>query len=575
VRAANPSQALATVLVDELARAGVSDACLAPGSRSAPLAMALHADPRIHLHVRIDERSAAFLALGIARATRRPVAVVCTSGTAAANFHPAVLEAHHARVPLLVLTADRPPELRDTAANQTIDQLRLYGTAVRWCVDVGVPEPRAESIAYWRAVAARAVAVAGDSPPGPVHLNLAFREPLVPMAQGEGFPHELDGRPGGQPWTRVARAPRPAQESELDALAAAVAENERGLLVAADWDGDPEPLLGLARVAGWPVLPEPLSGARTGEQAISTYGSLLADPEFAAAHRPTFVLRVGRQGLSRPLSRLLAGPVPQVLVDADGAWLDPERSLTRVVAADPALVAGTLVKALPPRGTSPWLASWRAAEHRARAALDALLDAEPEPSEPRTARDLAALAPQGSTLVAASSMPVRDLDSFMVPRQGLRVVANRGASGIDGFVSTAVGVALGTGQPTLALAGDLSLLHDVNGLLLEHDRPDLVLVVVNNDGGGIFSFLPQAAFQDGFERLFGTPHGMDLRHLAAAYGCGYRRLERADELEAIVAEAQTAGGVQIVEVRTDRAANLDLHRRLLAAVAESIAVGAS
>jgi 2-succinyl-5-enolpyruvyl-6-hydroxy-3-cyclohexene-1-carboxylate synthase len=568
MKASNPSTALATVLVDEFVRAGLTDACLAPGSRSAPLALALEADACVRLHVEIDERCAAFCALGLAKASGRPVVVVSTSGTAAANFHPAVIEAAESRVPLLVLTADRPPELRATGANQTIDQLKLYGDAVRWFAEVGVPEADEDAVAYWRSLAARAygeaVGLAGR--PGPVHLNVALREPLVPT--GDGYPHELDGRDGGRAWTSTARAPRAPDDAVVDELAATIGAAERALLVLGDGIADAGPLLTLARVGDWPVLAEPLSNARSGSQAISTYAQLLAHPPFAATHRPDLVVRAGRVGLAKPLLSFLDRDVPQILFDGDGAWLDPSRALMRVVAGDPALVAGEVARRLPLRSSSPWLAAWREAEATARRVVDEVLDGEERPTEPRTARDLAAAIPTGGTLTVASSMPVRDLDAFARPRWGLRVFANRGASGIDGFISTAFGVALGSGGPAFALAGDLSMLHDASGFLLA-ERPPVVFVVVNNDGGGIFSFLPQAHVP-AFERVFATPHGVDFGRLAAAYGCGHTHVQAAPDLVPAVEAARTAGGVQLVEVRTDRAENVAVHRRITAAVGDAL-----
>jgi 2-succinyl-5-enolpyruvyl-6-hydroxy-3-cyclohexene-1-carboxylate synthase len=567
VSAANPAQALALVLVDELARHGVTDAVIAPGSRSAPLAMALHEEPRFRLHVQIDERSAAFTALGLARVSRRPTVVACTSGTAAANFLPAVVEAHQARVPLLVLTADRPPELRHTAANQTIDQIKLYGDVVRWFAEVGVPEDDAGSVRYWRSLASRAVAETAGSPAGPVHLNLAFREPLVP--EGAGFTHDLDGRPGGRPWTvrdGGRGAPTPEQVERLTVL---VRTHRRGVVVVGESDSAPGPVLDLAQAAGWPVLAEPFSGARQGPHAISTAGLLLGDPGFAAAHRADAVVRLGRVHLSRHLGAYLAAAGEQVLVDPDGAWLDPERAADRIVAADAGLLCAAVAAQVGTREPGAWLQAWQVAEQRARSAVDALLDAEEAPSEPRTARDLSACLVDGGLLVAASSMPVRDLDLFAAPRPGLRVLGNRGASGIDGFVSTALGAALAHPGPVTALSGDLSLLHDQNGLLLA-DRPDLVLVLVNNDGGGIFSFLPQARFPGSFEAVFATPHGVDFGQLAGVYGVGHRAPERAADLPGAVRAARQAGGVQLVEVRTDRAANVALHDRLRRAAVAAI-----
>jgi 2-succinyl-5-enolpyruvyl-6-hydroxy-3-cyclohexene-1-carboxylate synthase len=566
---------LGRVLVDELVRNGLTDLCLAPGSRSAPLVMAALADDRVRVHVRLDERSASFLALGLARGSGRPAAVVCTSGSAAANLHPAVVEADTGRVPLLVITADRPPELRHTGANQTIDQIGLYGRAVRWFCEVGVAEDAPGSAGYWRSTACRAWAGATGvgGPPGPVHLNLALREPLVP-GSGAAFSHPTAGRPGGAAWTATRRPVRAVDPEDLEWLVEQVVGVECGAIVVGDTAPhavqDPGLLVGLAAHLGWPLLAEPHSGARV-PGAVAGHDLLLRHPGFATAHRPELVLVAGRVGLARSLIGWLEG-ARQVLVDPDAAWLDPVRQVERILAVDPAALAVPLQQAIPARTTTSWHDSWHAAAARVRIAVADVLDRGEAASEPRVARDLAAALPDGSALVVGSSMPIRDLDAHLQPREGLRVVANRGASGIDGFVSTAVGVAHAHGGPTYALTGDLSLLHDRNGLLLGADEPhvDLVLVVLNNDGGGIFSFLPQAEHGEAFERLFGTPHGVDLAHVAAAARCGHRRVHAAAELLPAVDQARRARGIQIVEVRTDRGENRVLHQRLADAAAVAL-----
>ena len=578
--AANPSHALALVIVDELARCGVTDAVLAPGSRSAALAMALHDEPRIRLHVEIDERSASFLAIGLARATGRPAPVVVTSGSAVANLHPAVVEADTGRVPLVLLTADRPPELRQTGANQAIDQLGIFGRSPRWSVEVGVPEDRPGVVGFWRATVSRAVAesLGLSGPAGPVHLNLPFREPTVPLTDdgrsppAAPFTARLDGRPGRRPWTTVDRAPRHIPPAELEPFAGRMVATERGLIVVGQTTARPGPIHDLARAAGWPVIAEPTSGARTTPDTISTAHHLLAHAGFARRHTPDLVVRIGRIGLSRNVAGLLRPEVPQVLLDPDGAWDDPERAISDLLVADVALTCATLRAQLAMPATSEWLDGWHEADARARQVIDARLDADDVPSEPRTARDVGACLPAGSTLVVASSMPVRDLDQFLAPRTGLRVVANRGASGIDGFVSTAIGVALASDGPTVALAGDLSVLHDSSGFLVSPDveRVDLTFVVVDNGGGGIFSFLPQARFPGSFERVFGTPHGRDLADLARLHHLGYSKVSSAGELVGAVEAAITAGGIQLVHVRTDRDANVALHRRLTAAVGDAL-----
>ena len=564
--ATNASQALALTLVDELARCGVTEVCLAPGSRSAPLALALLADERFRVHVRIDERSASFLALGLAKATGIPAVVLSTSGTAAANFHPAVIEAHESRSPLIVITADRPPELRATGANQTIDQIKLYGDSVRWFCEIGAPEASEGSVRYWRSVASRAVAESTGPRRGPVHLNAAFRDPLVP---GDGkWPHSLEGRPRGAPWHRVARTPRAPGDDAVAELARLIDRTERGVVVAGDGAGAPRSCLRLAESVAYPVVAEPTSGLRSGD-VISTYDALLRHERFARS-RPELVLRVGKPGTSKFLGAWLEG-ADHVLVDDTAAALDPDRSAGMIVEADPELTAAALMKAASGRSGSTWYESWRHAEQIARRAVDETIDAYTEISEPRVARDVARSMPAGSTLVVASSMPVRDLDWFMEPHDKLGVVGNRGASGIDGFVSTAIGVALGGGRPVVALAGDLSMIHDSNGLSVTGGpRPDLVFVVINNDGGGIFSFLPQAALTESFETLFGTPHGMDFEALARVHGCGYILVETASGIPEAVEQGLGAGGLNLVEVRTDRRRNVEIHQEIWDAVHTAI-----
>ncbi|HTS97915.1 MAG TPA: 2-succinyl-5-enolpyruvyl-6-hydroxy-3-cyclohexene-1-carboxylic-acid synthase [Streptosporangiaceae bacterium] len=597
----NPSTAFARVFVDELARCGVREAVLAPGSRSTPLALALFDHPAVRLHVRLDERSAGFLGLGLAKASRRPSVLVCTSGTAAAHFHAAVIEADEAGVPLIVLTADRPPELRGTGTNQTIDQLKLYGAAVRWFCEAGVPEAGPGMARYWRSLAGRAWALASGAAggfPGPVQLNLPLREPLVPDAREPGpagragpvagWPDSLEGRPDGAPWTRFGGAAVPYRDGSPAWLNHRPADGpygspaapgpageplriewaERGVVVCGDGDYDTEPLLELAEAAGWPVLAEPSSGARRGPNALCAYGYLLGAPGFAAGHEPEVIVSAGRPGLSRSQQALLRGrpgswPARHVvLAQGPGRWADPGRSATEVAAA----VALSGPGPGPGRGPA-WLAAWRRADGAARRAADAILDADETLTEPGLGRDLAAALPDGALLWAASSMPVRDLDLHMVPRTGIRVLSSRGASGVDGLVSSAIGAALAHqaagGGPAAALLGDLAFLHDAPGLVLGPDepRPDLCLIVVNNDGGGIFSDLEQAALSEPFERVFGTPHGTDLESLARAAGLEYTRLERPADL----AGALAGRGLRVVEARTERAAAAALRAELRAA----------
>jgi len=596
----NPATAFGAAFTDELVRCGLREMVLAPGSRSTPVAMACFdaaQQHRLRLHVRIDERSASFTALGLAKASRRPVAVLCTSGTAAANFHPAVVEADESGVPLLVLTADRPGELRSTGANQAIDQIKLYGSAVRWFCEVGVPEPRQGAVAYWRSLACQAWAHAAGTAggfAGPVHLNLAFREPLtpeVPGSGGPGWPEALDGRPGGAPWTRFhgsggsgghggTDSPpmiggvtgRVAPPGEIRVAPPGEIElpwTERGVLVCGDGDYDAAALVGLAERAGWPVLAEPSSGARCGPNALPAYQYLLATPEFVAAHRPEVLVSAGRPGLSRAQMAFLGGSAGRhvVLTQGPGRWADPQRVATDVAAG--VRLSGALART---RGVlsrpTTWLDRWRRADEAARRTVDAVLDSDDNLTEPLLARDLVMALPEEALLWIGSSMPVRDVDCHGVPRTDLRILASRGASGIDGTVSAAIGAALAHGGPAFALIGDLAFLHDAPGLALGpgEPRPDLCLIVVNNDGGGIFSTLEQAAFTGSFERLFGTPHGADLSHLAAAFGLSYQRLDQPEDL----GKALSGTGLRIVEAQTDRRAGAALRARLRDVAADAI-----
>ena len=571
MKAVDAGQALGRVMVDEFIRCGMRHACLSPGSRSTPFALALAGRPEINLHVLIDERSAAFLALGIARQSGRPVAMLTTSGTAAANLLPAVIEADHSGVPLLLLTADRPPALRDTGAGQTVDQLKLFGAFVRWFAEAGVAEARPESNAYWRSIACRGYYTATGVRPGPVHLNLAFRDPLVPNIHAEPYPYSLEGRPGEAPWAQVHSEPPGISDQEAACLARAIEESHRGLIVVGAGVFDPGGLIALAQSAGWPLLAEPASNARYGPTAISLYEALLRSTEFAESHRPDFVLRVGSLGTSPSLNSFLDSSVVQAAVDPGGTWRDPRRASRVFYQASVEQLCQRVNSLLAPRHSTDWLRDWLDAEAKSRRAVDGFLDEVSEITEPGLARDLADLLAGGSELVVASSMPVRDLDWFMRPRRGLKIHVNRGANGIDGFVSTALGVALSSKNPTVALCGDLSLLYDQNGLMLGlGEEVSAVFVVINNNGGGIFNFLPQAQDPHHFERLFGTPHNIDLACLAQTYRCEHALIEKPNDIGPLLTQAQNQGGIHILEAKTDRRKNVETHRQLWQLVAAAL-----
>ncbi len=567
--AAPDTHLLLRAFADELARCGVREACTSPGSRSSPLVLALAREPRLRCFSHIDERCAGFFAVGAAKAAGRPVAITCTSGTAAANLAPAVIEAFHARVPLVVLTADRPAELREVGAGQTIDQIALFGSAAKWFFEVGTHDATPERARWMRMLACRAVWTALEGRPGPVHLNFALREPLIPP--GELGPDPLPGRSGGRPWL-LRSTPGEDAAAAGRALAVVARDAHRPVVVAGRDEPGLEALAPACERLGWPLLADPLSGARRGGAAIAHYDALLRHAGFTAARRPDLVVRCGDLPTSKPLRAWLDGlgeDVTQLGLDPHGTWQDPGASLQVVLAAGAAATLSAAA-AHAPSADPDWLAAWRAADAAAATAIEQTLGGEL--SEPRLARELAALLPTDATLFVASSMPVRDVEAFAGVRDDApRVLCNRGANGIDGTVSSAFGAAAVTPGPVVLLIGDVALAHDVGGLLAAR-RLDLsvTIVLVHNDGGGIFEFLPLAAARDVFEEHVATPHGLDFAHAAALYGCGFERAQDVADLRAKVAGSLTAPGTTIVEVRTDRGANLALHRELSAAVASAL-----
>jgi 2-succinyl-5-enolpyruvyl-6-hydroxy-3-cyclohexene-1-carboxylate synthase len=538
----------------ELARCGMENACTSPGSRCTPIVLSLVREPRIRAWSHVDERSAGFFAVGAAKRTGRPVAVTCTSGTAAANLTPAVIEARHARVPLIVLTADRPPELREVGAGQTIDQLKLYGDAIKWFFEVGVDEATPAGLRFIRTLACRAYWTAAHGPPGPVHLNFPLREPLVLDA---ALPEDSTGREDGRPFVTVV----PPLESVPSGGGHPVG---RTVIVAgADRDAIAgRELAGFAARAAIPLLADPLSGARQGAAAIAHYDLLLRDPDFGGAHRPEFVIRTGDLPTSKPLRAWLAGlDAAQIAIDPDGTWHDPDAVVgMRVRAPLSALLEGLTAGEVIPLDPA-WMASWRAADD---AAGDALVHAlGGELSEPLVARSLGQWLYADATLFVASSMPIRDVELYLPARQaGPRVLSNRGANGIDGTVSAAFGAAAAGEGPVVLLIGDVAVAHDIGGLLAARRLGlALTIVLLNNDGGGIFHFLPVAGEADAFEEHVATPHGLDFAHAAALYGCGYERPGNVDELHSALERSVATDATTIIEVRTDRLENLALHRR--------------
>jgi 2-succinyl-5-enolpyruvyl-6-hydroxy-3-cyclohexene-1-carboxylate synthase len=575
----NANTALASAFAEELARCGVRHAVLSPGSRSTPLALALWREEEIETTVIVDERSAAFFALGAAQASGEPVAILCTSGTAAADFHPAVCEADHSALPLLVLTADRPPELRGVGAGQAIDQLKLYGESARWFCEVGTHAADDDGLLHFRSTACRAFAAArGEPRPGPAHLNFPFREPLAPLREDRAVtatdPLALEGR-DGRPLTAVTPIDMEPTEFLLDEVAGHIAAAPIGVIVAGR-QLDPElrePLAHLAAAAGYPILAEPTSQLRCGphdrSHVVSAYDLLLRDARFRENAAPELVLRFGEMPTSKPLRSWLAeSGADQIVVDPLGDWNEPTRRAAALLRADPTeLAAGWAARI---GGERPAPAMWLGAEQAAREAIEAELGGIDELTEPGLQRALGAAYADGDLVYTASSMPIRDQEAFL-PSTGADAtfLCNRGANGIDGLISSGIGAAKATGKPTTIVTGDLGLLHDIGGLAALRDISIPVrIVVIDNDGGGIFHFLPQqdALGNDEFESLLGTPRGVDVAKAAALFDLPHSRLESLGDLPAAL-----SAGTGLIEANTGRQTNADLHRHLADRVAAAIA----
>jgi 2-succinyl-5-enolpyruvyl-6-hydroxy-3-cyclohexene-1-carboxylate synthase len=485
----------------------------------------------------------------MAKASGTPVAITCTSGTAAANLHPAVVEAFEARVPLLVLTADRPPELREVGAGQSIDQLRLYGSAAKWFVEVGTHEPGRDTAIHHRALACRAYWTAGGGRPGPVHLNFPLRDPLSPAAEPLD-PADWAGRADGRPWTDLREHSSAPHADDVHELAGRIAATPRGAIVCGPTaERVAEPAARLAAECGWPILAEPTSGVRCGDHdrshVVAHYDVLLRVDRFAEAHAPGLVLRIGDMPTSKPLREWVAAAASQVVIDPHAAWHEPTRRAELVLHAAAAPALDALAGAMEMRSAerdAAWLASWRDADAKVPPALAEA----PGTFEPKVLAALEPELPEGAIVWLSSSMPVRDVEAcFPQSPKALRFLANRGANGIDGVVSSAAGAALASGRPTWLLTGELALLHDVGGLLAARRAgADLHVVCLNNGGGAIFDFLPVAAEAEPalYERHIATPAGVDLAAIAP----------------------------EIVEVRTDRRENVRLHRELVERVAQRL-----
>jgi 2-succinyl-5-enolpyruvyl-6-hydroxy-3-cyclohexene-1-carboxylate synthase len=568
--------AYTAAFVAELVQIGVTDAVVSPGSRSTPMAMVMAEHPGLNVHIHVDERSAAFFALGIAKASGKPVAILCTSGTAAANYFPAVAEANISRIPLIVITSDRPHELRDVGAPQAIDQIHLYGHHVKWFAEMAVPENSDEMLHYVRSVCGRAAATALQAPSGPVHLNFPFREPLIPRINDENV-FQLKERP--RRYVNVRNGSLTIDKNDLREIAASLNEHEKGMIVCGQIE-DPafkEMVLELADRLNFPILADPLSQLRSGshstENVIDAYDTFLRSGEAKDYLKPTIVLRFGSMPVSKALTIFLKEnhQAEHLVVDGGGGWRDPAALSTEMIYCNETIFCQQLLSELKANKNQQYLHKWQALNRLTKENLTAIRDTA-ELSESRLFYQLAEMLPENANLFVGNSMPIRDLDSFFHNnRKSIRILANRGANGIDGTVSTALGAASVSQQPSYLVLGDLTFFHDLNGLLAAklYDI-NMTIIVINNNGGGIFSFLPQAEHPKHFELLFGTPLDLDFEHVVRMYNGKFTRIQDWDHFGAVMESSKTTHGLNVIEVVTKRDRNTEEHRKMWNLVSQEI-----
>ncbi|WP_163101132.1 2-succinyl-5-enolpyruvyl-6-hydroxy-3-cyclohexene-1-carboxylic-acid synthase [Peribacillus alkalitolerans] len=567
--------AYASAFIDELTKVNVKHAVVSPGSRSTPLALLLAMHPGIKIHVNVDERSAGFFALGLAKALGEPVALLCTSGTAAANYYPAIIEASYSRVPLIVLTADRPHELRDVGAPQAIDQIHLYGKHVKWFSEMALPEKSEEIVRYARTVSARAAATAIQAPAGPVHLNFPLREPLVPyLDDPKLFQY---GTHWNEMSVTVRNGNKQLEEMEYKKLSSLFRKKQKGVIVCGYIEkAFTEEICGLSEKLGYPILADPLSQLRSGYHSkanvVDTYDTFLRFPDIAEELVPDVIIRFGAMPISKSLTQFLKKQThaQHIVVDAGSGWREPTGVATHILYCDNALFCKGINKEINGPTEFEWLNKWKDLNVITKSGLDSIRD-DDSLNEGKLVTVMQEIMPDQSTLFVGNSMPIRDVDTFFHNHdKTIQIYANRGANGIDGLVSTALGVS-SVNNDTVLLLGDLSFFHDMNGLLsAKMNGQDLIIVIVNNDGGGIFSFLPQSSEKDYFEQLFGTPHGMDFSHAIEMYGGKYHRAESWDDFEARFRQAFEQKGLRVIEVNTEREENVTKHRELWEIVAREI-----
>ncbi|WP_428911240.1 2-succinyl-5-enolpyruvyl-6-hydroxy-3-cyclohexene-1-carboxylic-acid synthase [Niallia sp. Krafla_26] len=561
--------------VSELARSGVIDVVVSPGSRSTPIAMVLAEHPALKLHIQVDERSAAFYALGIAKTTRKPTVLLCTSGTAAANYYPAIVEANISRIPLVVLTADRPHELRDVGAPQTIDQIHLYGNQVKWFMEMAPPEGTPEMLRYARVVCARAISTASGTPAGPVHLNFPLREPLIPQIENEGLFNQDVSEEG---LVEIQRATLALQETEYNHYRDKLNAIDKGIIICGgiEEDGFPEAVISLAKKLHFPIIADPLSqlrsGTHSGDLIIDAYDTFLRNEDIRSHLKPEIIIRFGSMPVSKHLTFFLKEnhTAKQIVVDGGGGWRDPSLLSTDMVYCQETLFCKELDERIGQKQESSFSKKWIDVNKKAKE-LIRVMDEQPFLSEAKLYYQLVELLPENATIFVGNSMPIRDVDSFFhFNRKNIKIMANRGANGIDGTVSTALGAATKK-QPFYLILGDLTFFHDLNGMVAAKlQEIDITILLVNNNGGGIFSFLPQYEHPKHFELLFGTPLDLDYSKAVEMYGGQFVSIQNWDQFKKEMIEDRTRSGLRVIEIVTNRDENVKQHRDLWKSVSQEI-----
>lgn len=561
--------------VDELVQVGVTEAIVSPGSRSTPMAILMAEHPDMNVTINIDERSSAFYALGVAKASKKPVAILCTSGTAAANYFPAIVEAYYSRVPLIVLTADRPHELRDVGAPQAIDQNQLYGNHAKWFVEMALPQDSEQMLAYVRTMAGRAAGTAQSAPAGPVHLNFPFREPLVPNL---GLDQLWGTSKIAKKNVNVVVGKPTMDEEQAQLISDVVSEKVKGIIVCGSHDHSEfgHAVANLAETLQFPILADPLSQLRSGTHPksyiLDGYDAFLRNEEFREAFSPDIIIRFGAMPVSKSLLQFIQKQknTPQIVVDGDGGWRDPTLSATDMVYCDEVEFCQAITNRIQKRSDNGWISSWIKINEIVKENINAVHQEETL-FEGKVFTQLQEILPNGSTLFVGNSMPIRDLDTFFTNNEkSIHALGNRGANGIDGLVSTAMGIS-SQNEHTVLVIGDLSFYHDLNGLLAaKHHHLNSTIVLINNDGGGIFSFLPQSQEEKHFETLFGTPIGLDYEHAVKMYGGKFTSVENWAEFREAISASLNGKGLHVVEVKTDRQENVMIHRKMWNNVSQEI-----